>query len=1484
MVDVAFKKGIIFILIVFVFISDSLAQKANLKIFNNDFSVFLLELESFMSYSDNSELKQTYKSFNKSVNVLSEEEKIKIIDVSNKMLKKRLKPKPHFNQFLNSLMVVDGQARDNLLIEWLVVNEQLLDHSTTKKFMLFSNYTNTLIQDKVLRESKTVTWSIESKDYSFSFNMVEPVVSFSSLVDLRCNSNGSTFSIYKTKGDYFPLSREWIGKEGYIDWVSQGLSKDSVFAILDNYKIDTRKRQLNADSCFFYNKYLFQDPLIGKVICKAASSKQSSNYPNFTSYSKEVELINIFPDVDYRGGYKLVGKDFIADGGDYAKARIVFRKDNKDIFIANANRFSIGSDKIISKGAGIKIFFDNDSIYHSNMKFKYIDGERKLELLRDRNSVSGAAMFNTYHKITMDFELMEWNIDTDLITFGSLPNSTNSIVNFESVAMYDSARYHSLQGIDAEHPLMLINRYVKEKNEDIFYVEDFARFAKFPLSQIEPYLIRLAGYGFIFYDFSDERITVQPKLYNYIRAASEIGDYDVISFYSIIEGLGGGAKPVLNAALNLSTKDLNIMGVRQIQLSKTRKVNIAPYGNKVVVKKNRDFVFNGAVSAGQGRLELYGREFSFDYEDFKLNLNKIDSIQLAVPFDPVRKDSYGREYLTELRTVIEAVTGDLRIDDPSNRSGIRKDSFPEFPIFRSTTDSYVYYDRKSIYDGVYNRNNFSFHLQPFEIDSLDNYTGKGLWFAGSFASADIFPVFEDTLRVQKDYSLGFNRKTPKEGFDIYSGKAKYYNNIHLSHQGLKGEGDFQYLTLLANADDIIFFPDSMNLNTNVLTVSEVKSGIEFPEVANTNTFVHFEPYNDKLNAFRKDTDFSFYHSKTFFNGNLLLQPTGLTGGGVMHLDNAEVNSDLFSFNASWFRSDTASLNVYESEANIAFRANNLRTHIDLATREGIFHSNGLGSYVELPANQYICYIDKLHWSMDEYLLTLGEDVSSSSAGTKFVSVHLEQDSLSFIAKNASYSLKDYIIHADGVNEMNIADAIIYPDSGVLTIAQGGFIQTLSNASILVDDLTEYHTFTSASVDIKSSNNYIASGDYSYIDAMNNEQRIFLSEITVNNDTITVAKGKILDDNILHLDDKFDFKGNVEIFSDRKNLTFDGYFMINQECLYIKNDWVKFRSEIDPKNIVFQLDKELYNTKKELLSTGLFMDTDSLKFYSAFLSKKRTSKDIDVFNSSSSSLGYNSEEEYYFLSGLDSLSNQYIFYDSDCKFNGQGEFNLTDDLGRVEIQNIGAFSHDMNNEDLAFEGFFMLDFFFSEDAMKVMAQDFINDYGDGIFEYDEYFSDNLYRILGLKKGEQALIDLEMNDSYGKIPKSLRKSIVFPKNKFIWDNNNQAYISKGDIWVSNINDIEVNALVKGYIVIEKGRNSDMLTVYLRTDYNYDEYYFQYKNGVMRAWSTNNEFMLEIEKKSDKKRRLEAKKGLKAYRYMRAEDDAVEKFLKIADKKYK
>ena len=61
--------------------------------------------------------------------------------------------------------------------------------------------------------------------------------------------------------------------------------------------------------------------------------------------------------------------------------------------------------------------------------------------------------------------------------------------------------------------------------------------------------------------------------------------------------------------------------------------------------------------------------------------------------------------------------------------------------------------------------------------------------------------------------------------------------------------------------------------------------------------------------------------------------------------------------------------------------------------------------------------------MDKEQLTFGEKELNNSKGSKFISINSDQDSLSFIASSADYSLKDFIINAHGVDSLNIGPEI-----------------------------------------------------------------------------------------------------------------------------------------------------------------------------------------------------------------------------------------------------------------------------------------------------------------------------------------------------------------------------------------------------------------------------------------------------------------------------
>ena len=206
----------------------------------------------------------------------------------------------------------------------------------------------------------------------------------------------------------------------------------------------------------------------------------------------------------------------------------------------------------------------------------------------------------------------------------------------------------------------------------------------------------------------------------------------------------------------------------------------------------------------------------------------------------------------------------------------------------------------------------------------------------------------------------------------------------------------------------------------------------------------------------------------------------------------------------------------------------------------------------------------------------------------------------------------------------------------------------------------------------------------------------------------------------------------------------------------------------------------------------------------------------------------------------------------------------------------------NKKSLDFNGFFMLDFDFSKDAMEIMAQDIFSAPGEEIFEYNKNYENNLSRIVGDNIKDELMIDLEMHDAFEKLPNSMNYSLSFTDINLVWNQKNKSFISKNDLGLGSINSTQINGILEGYVLIEKGRNSDILTIYLQTEF-YDEYYFVYKNGLMRAISTNPEFNLAITDVSDSKRKSESIKGKTPYRYMLANEDAPEKFLKRIKKQF-
>ena len=428
---------------------------------------------------------------------------------------------------------------------------------------------------------------------------------------------------------------------------------------------------------------------------------------------------------------------------------------------------------------------------------------------------------------------------------------------------------------------------------DQFLAEDFAAYLNKSIAQVKQLLMRMAAQGFIYYESETGMATIRPRLHDYLAASVSKIDYDVISIPSTTN------MPVDNAIFDLRNYNLTINGVSRIFLSDSQNVAIYPTNARIIMKKNRDFQFNGHVQAGL--FTISGQNFFFSYDTFKINMTKIDSLQIR--YLTGAKNSYGVPVSEKAKNLIEDLKGDLYVDKPDNKSG--RNNFPEYPVFRSKADGHVYYDDKTIQSGVYSRDKFFFQIYPFEMDSLDNFNRKSMQFDGELTSAGIFPVIQDTLRLQPDNSLGFHHMSPDSGISVYGGKGTFKNDIILNRSGLTGNGKLDYLTSSVASEQLRFYPDSMNGMARDFTIAEKTSPTEYPKVESVHDSIHWMPYLDELYAYRTDTAFRMFDNKGVLAGDLKLQPTGLSGKGRMLFEGAEMRSDHYAYKSNDIHADSA---------------------------------------------------------------------------------------------------------------------------------------------------------------------------------------------------------------------------------------------------------------------------------------------------------------------------------------------------------------------------------------------------------------------------------------------------------------------------------------------------------------------------------------------------------------------------------------------------
>ncbi|MCK9162718.1 MAG: hypothetical protein M0O93_00015 [Bacteroidales bacterium] len=1389
-------------------------------------------------------------------NSIPSQQKQDVMSLSNQMLKKRVRPVPGFFDFIETQVAFQttNQSKESYN-QWFKGLQWTIESSTLGAFNEAINTSLNLVKFNSLYTSRTVNWTVKHNGYNIRIDTNRgPYVDFTSSIDLTYSSQKDQNTLYSTNGKFYIVEQFFEGKGGRIDFSRAGLPKDQVYAELSKYTVSLKRAAIFADSVQFTNKEYFQHKLHGSLEDQCSDKVKESSFPRFFSYKREEIIKNIFPDVDYVGGFTQQGGKFLGTGDAQEPAELVFKKEGKLFCKAKAITHPFSQEGITTPDCQITFYINNDSIYHPGLLMRYNKNSREIACINNKEGISASPWVDSYHAIDIYTEAVYVELDSHILEFTSVKGPANSVsfASFESNNYYTQLKWDKIQGIDETNPIYRVKGFVDKYKKKNIPVKEFARYIGMDETQAEVMLMRLAISGFINYESYRKTAIIKDKIYDYIMANIKRQDYDNIRFVS-------STKKGANAVLNILDMDLRMYGIENFSLSDTHFVNISPVNGEIVMKKNRSFEFNGRVTAG--RFIMGGEKCYFDYERFALNLPKIDSMAFFVPlFEDTNK-------IIKIQTPLQNLVCELLIDDPKNKSSIKR--VPGYPMLSSLEDSYVYYDQPKIQGGVYLRENFYYKLDPFKLKDLMTFKTDSVKFTGVLKSAGIFADIKEPLKVMKDYSLGFIIKTPNSGMLAYGGKGKFYNQIDLSLQGLLGAGYLEYIASRSDSRMFVFLPDSMNSKTDKFICSN-KSTVEFPEVTVTKTSENWYPYKDYMIVHQAAEPFYMFGGEALHTGSLIVSPIGLTGKGSNKAAEMIVAADNFKFKSISYTADTANFTLMALNGqDIAFNAKEVKSMVDFKTKRGEFKSMEGVKPCDLTYLQYSCEVDKFDWIMDAKELALLNSNSTSvgdfpnkkirnlidleQPGAKFTATNPVQKGLTFNSVNATLSLKDNKLRADEVFLIRSGDAAIQPTDPTIIIRPGAQMDTIEDARILIDTETRIHEFYSSRVHIFSSSLYSANGYIDYVDENKKKHPIFVSRL--NPDPISSrATGSILKETPLQLSPAFNFYGKVQIDAKDSNYLFEGGVQLSHNC----NEnlaFITFKSRVDSKNIYIPISEAPSSVDGQRVTASLQYNPKTMEPKSAFLTN-----DIEADNTFMTAKGYLTYDKLsneYRIASMEKLEDMkeglgdyLILNKTSCDAKGQGNINIgLSKSGIVEMQNYGEMK--INNSSLTADLNMSLGikFPFSPLALDYMGVELYEDMNLSPLEFEvSKYQDQLVSIYGSEKGLELYEDLLITGEWKEIPKKMDYTLYFSNVKMQWDPILNSYVSYGDAELSIVGKHQVNKKIRAKIQLVKTSISNEIRIYIEA--NPDHWYFFTYNGAsmsaISSYEIFNDFIKEVPNK--------------------------------------
>jgi hypothetical protein len=1125
-------------------------------------------------------------------------------------------------------------------------------------------------------------------------------------------------SVYvtETSGVFDYESKKFSGRNGTVTWQKVGLNKAETFAELRGYRISMKEVSLKADTVSLTTPY-FQQPILGSLVDKALDQlEEGEGAPRFISFDKRLKIKELRESMNYDGGFSLEGSRLVGKGTKENPAKLFYFLNDKPLFEISALSFDIDPGEILARPARLKLLYSNgDSLVHNDGLFQFTESTSTMLWTSSKKGNTVVPFMDYHYQISVNAPCLKWERNTAYpkYSFEMATAQEQKKIQIESFNFYNPVLVKTFSN-GGGNPFTQLANFSKKLNTNVLTEGQASSALGTTLDYAKNRLLDLSAQGFLEYNSFEKQVVLLPKLFNYADVASSGKDYDNIMLTCDLTPRKGSApdqsangnaldkkelekmnllnnrfkKQDFYGFIDISKDQMFLTGVDRVVLSEAQKTSFYPDSTYLILKPKLDMVFNGDLLIG--KLQVAMKAAYFSYDRFKVSVKNAQYAALNVnPLNP----QDGSDPITVVSNFYN-LTADIMIDEPNAKSG-RSKTNSVYPKVLVPQKSKVLYNDPSIVRGAYDSSRFYYLLEPFELDSLDNFEERSQRFKGELISGGIFPPIKESLKIMPDYSLGFATVAPPGGWAFYGENSKYENKVVLSGNGLQGSGTINFTTATAISQKLTFLPDS-TIGIAKFENKESKSGIQVPSVKSEGAYICFIPKKQALKASSwKGLGLAMFNNQTEMDGTVVLSKTGMRGDGNLLFPDAEIGSHNFHFTHEDIHADTSSFRlknrfISEGQAPVAMETKDVKCDVSFTTRKGEFNSFGT-KRIKFPPNQYYCTMDKFFWYMDQANVDFekakknqttfeaGADLDESN----FFSMHEEQDTLQFRSLFARYDLKLQTLFCNKVEYVRVGDAKIFPDSMKVIIRKNAVMDPLVNATIIAPFVTKFHKFTDATVTVTSRKKYDGFGKYPYYDRDSTLTVLNMKSIKYLN-SVTQAEGEVVQKDNFKLSKEFDYYGKIKVMAHSKGLFCEGSTRINHACSNFDRSWLFFKDTIVANNIQIPISENPMNDLGKSLAVGFLWKSsesmDSVKVYPAFLSKMQGRVDEKVFQASGY-VQFNPAGQTFQiapksrLNGSSELGNMLTLYTESCSLSGIGEVSFGVNLGEVTTRSFGSINYE-----------------------------------------------------------------------------------------------------------------------------------------------------------------------------------------------------------------